>query len=375
METNLRPLTLGEILDRTAYLYRSNFLLFAGIFSLYSGVSLVFGLAQIGIGAWMRSAHMLRYLQLVIFSIAGVEMLLIFLLLGAAVAAISRAVAWVNLGEPVTVRGAYASIMPRLGRYLWLMTITAFVVYTPLGLLYGGYFGVLAYYTKGFAQHAGAAAAPPDPAPAMLIGVASIIFVLLLIPAAAYAIFMTLRYALAVPACVVENLKARSALRRSVELSKGARGRMFVLLLLIVVIKVGLVMVTQVFFLIAVFKHRGQVSPIVQAISQIVAFFTNTFLGPIGATGITLFYYDQRVRNEGYDIEWMMQAAGLTPAAPQAAPPELAAIAQSEPVAAEPPAAIDPPAEHATAANPPATEPHKPDSHAADLPPDPGEHA
>jgi hypothetical protein len=43
-----------------------------------------------------------------------------------------------------------------------------------------------------------------------------------------------------------------------------------------------------------------------------MGFFTNTFLGPIWATGITLFYYDQRVRKEGYDIEWMMQAAGLT---------------------------------------------------------------
>ena len=26
---------------------------------------------------------------------------------------------------------------------------------------------------------------------------------------------------------------------------------------------------------------------------------------------ITLFYYDQRIRHEGYDIEWMMNAAGL----------------------------------------------------------------
>ena len=50
-----------------------------------------------------------------------------------------------------------------------------------------------------------------------------------------------------------------------------------------------------------------------QALSQIIGFFTNTFLGPIWAAGITLFYYDQRVRKEGYDIEWMMQAAGLTP--------------------------------------------------------------
>jgi hypothetical protein len=25
-----------------------------------------------------------------------------------------------------------------------------------------------------------------------------------------------------------------------------------------------------------------------------------------------LFYYDQRIRKEGFDIEWMMQQAGLT---------------------------------------------------------------
>jgi hypothetical protein len=48
---------------------------------------------------------------------------------------------------------------------------------------------------------------------------------------------------------------------------------------------------------------------------QLVAFVTNTFIGPIYATGLTLFYYDQRVRKEGYDIEWMMEAAGLTPPA------------------------------------------------------------
>ena len=50
METNLRPLSLGEILDRTAQLYRSNFLVFAGIFSIYAGVALVLNLIQIGVG-------------------------------------------------------------------------------------------------------------------------------------------------------------------------------------------------------------------------------------------------------------------------------------------------------------------------------------
>ena len=36
-------------------------------------------------------------------------------------------------------------------------------------------------------------------------------------------------------------------------------------------------------------------------------------IGPIYSIGLTLFYYDQRIRKEGYDIEWMMQAAGLLP--------------------------------------------------------------
>lgn len=126
---------------------------------------------------------------------------------------------------------------------------------------------------------------------------------------------MSLRYALAVPACVVEDLTARKAIRRSIELSKGSRGRIFVLFLLVGVIKLGLVGITQTFFLAAVFKNHGQISPWISAASQVVAFFTNTFIGPIGAAGIALFYYDQRVRKEGYDIEWMMQAAGLTPPA------------------------------------------------------------
>ncbi|MDR3749966.1 MAG: glycerophosphoryl diester phosphodiesterase membrane domain-containing protein, partial [Terracidiphilus sp.] len=137
-------------------------------------------------------------------------------------------------------------------------------------------------------------------------------------------ILMGLRYALALPACVVEDLKARPALRRGIQLSKGARGRIFVLGLLIGVIKLGLVMVTQLFILIAAFKHHGQLGPGLTALSQVISFFTTSFLGPIYATGITLFYYDQRVRKEGFDIEWMMQAAGLTA-------PEVEAAADSLP--------------------------------------------
>jgi hypothetical protein len=121
----------------------------------------------------------------------------------------------------------------------------------------------------------------------------------------------------------MEELKARPALKRSIQLSKGARGRILVMFLLVAVIKIGFLLLTQSFVFIAAFKHPGQQpSLFISVLSQLVAFFTNTVLGPIGATALTLFYYDQRVRNEGFDIEWMMRAAGMAEPAALNAPVE-----------------------------------------------------
>jgi hypothetical protein len=323
MESNLRPLSLGEILDRTAQLYREHFLLFAGIFAVYAGVLLVINLLNIGLDELLKYLHMAGTLIWVNLAAGGLELLAMFLLLGASTAAISRAVAWVHLGEPATIRGAYMSILPRLGRYLWLMTITAFRVYTPIVVLYAGFFGTLAFL--GFQQmgpHAGASAQPAgNPQAAIIMGLASLAFLLLLIPVGAYTILMSLRYSLAIPASVVENMKARVAIRRSIELAKGSWGRIFLLALLVGVIKLVLVGVTQIFVFVAAFKHPGQqLGPGLQTLSQVMAFFTNSFLGPIWGAGITLFYYDQRVRKEGFDIEWMMQAAGLAAPTPQQIP-------------------------------------------------------
>ena len=86
----------------------------------------------------------------------------------------------------------------------------------------------------------------------------------------------------------------------------------FVLALLVLVVQIGLVVTTQVTFVVLSFRHNGQLSVEARVLQQFVAFVTNTFIGPLYATGLTLFYYDQRVRKEGYDIEWMMEAAGLT---------------------------------------------------------------
>ena len=323
MESNLRPLTLSEILDRTAQLYREHFLLFAGIFSVYAGVVMVLNLLQIGVTSWLGGQHANVWTQILIGVAGLLKALLVFLFAGAAIAAINRAVAWVHLGEPATIRKAYSTTLPRLPRYLWLMTIVFFIIWAPLLAVFV-LFGVAAAFIPGFSGGLHNPANQPS-AMAAAIGVFAI---LLLVPYVVYAILMALRYSLAIPASVVESLTARTAIRRSIELSKGSRGRIFMLGLLVIVIEMGLVLFSQFFVLVIAYKHKGQVGPVAQAISQVISFFTNSFIGPMYATGLTLFYYDQRVRKEGYDIEWMMQAAGLTvpetPISEDPAPPPTA---------------------------------------------------
>jgi len=315
MITELRPLSLGEILDRTAALYRTNFALFAGISVIFAGATLVVGLVQLGIQVLMGYPHIDPRLQWAVATVAVVGVLAILLVAGLAIAAMARAVAWIYLGETATVRAAVAGIGPRLGRYLWAMAIAGFRAWSPLAVMYVVFFaGILSYFPKGFLTNpAVMQAAPPDPAHAVVIVIAFLILAPLFILTLAYGIFMSLRYSLVVPVCVVEELPARQAIKRSIDLSKGARGRIFVLGLLVYAVRMVLGILLSIPFLIFTFRHIGQAIPIaLLAMQQLAGFIVNTLIGPIYSTGLTLFYYDQRVRKEGFDIEWMMQAAGLT---------------------------------------------------------------
>ena len=48
MNNQLRPMTLGEILDRTAELYRTHFLLFAGISAIFAVIMLLMQMLYLG---------------------------------------------------------------------------------------------------------------------------------------------------------------------------------------------------------------------------------------------------------------------------------------------------------------------------------------
>jgi len=113
MESTSAPLSRRDS-GPHAQLYRSNFLLFAGIFSVYAGV-LVLNLLQIGLGELLKFCTWGTLYGHV--AVAGIELLLVFLLFEPH-AAISRA--WLGAsGRTSHYRARTRAFCPP-GRYLWL---------------------------------------------------------------------------------------------------------------------------------------------------------------------------------------------------------------------------------------------------------------
>jgi hypothetical protein len=317
MDNQLRPLNLGEILDRTADLFRSRFLFFAGLASIFAAAMLAVQLIHLGSLHLMGYPNVAPHLAWAYVVSLGANLLLISLLAGLSIAAFNRAVAWIYLGEPATVHAAVRSIFARMGRYLWLMTVTTFLAWWPLFLVYVLLFATV--FAAGFGGVMFGAQATQQPAtmgPGAMAGALAGILIggLLFIPATIYGVIMWLRYSLAMPACVVEGLPAGKAIRRSIDLSEGSRGRIFVLWLLVFVVRLMLGLLIEFPMILLVVKHPGQPVPLGWMVyQQFGVFAINALIGPIYSIGLTLFYYDQRIRKEGFDIEWMMQAAGLLP--------------------------------------------------------------
>jgi hypothetical protein len=127
--------------------------------------------------------------------------------------------------------------------------------------------------------------------------------------------------------CVVEKKPAWESLQRAAQLSKGTRGRIFVMFLLVVVLSMIVSTVSYVFMLIvggvAALLGKGSTAAIVATVVGLILYMVvsigaQIILQPVSWIALVLFYYDQRIRKEGFDIEWMMQQAGMAQPPPSA---------------------------------------------------------
>ena len=69
-------------------------------------------------------------------------------------------------------------------------------------------------------------------------------------------------------------------------------------------------------------EHLKKFSPFIAdspvtlaALDGTTTLLVNLVFTPLSAIVLTLLYYDQRIRREGYDVERMMESAGLTASA------------------------------------------------------------
>jgi hypothetical protein len=120
MRAELRPSSLGEILDRTAQMYRSHFLVYFGIASIAYAATLV--LSLIGNVLFFSHAHANpRAFARFTIGLAGTVGILTLLPVAVGMAAVMHSVARNYLGETCTIREAYASVGRRWYRYVLIL--------------------------------------------------------------------------------------------------------------------------------------------------------------------------------------------------------------------------------------------------------------
>ena len=333
MMSQLRPLSLGEILDRTAQLYRRNFLLFVGVSAaptaVIVAVSAVFG-AVFAATAVTRHGTVpagaaMGLLGLMFLALAP-------LLMAATVfsqAGLTQAALSAQNGQTLKIREALGRVRPRFWRYLGLMLLQGLLAAGIPGVIAAGAIGGLAVLFR---------LAGAGPGANVEMG-----FLIFLIVAAAIviAVWRFLGYAMGLASCVVEGKTAWESIERAVKLSIGARGRIFVMFLLVWALSLVMSMVVYIPVaimagIVAAMGHGAQYAATVLILAEVLNvlgnFVLQTLIAPVYLIALLLFYFDQRVRSEGYDIERMMDEAGLSHwAGADSAPSLLAGEAASAP--------------------------------------------
>ena len=314
MITDLRPLSIGEILDRTINLYRSRFALFFGIVipptALYYALyALIFTLYS----QTYRSAGHHGLLKLLAYTSNYLPYLLHPILLSLALAAINKTVLNLYSDQPVGLSRAYRQIQPHWRRYIAIRFLVVMVGFGPM-LLY------MAIVFRGESLQTSVSSMFDGNSPFVFF------FPLLLFYGCGY--LVSIRLAFAVPASVCENLGVASSIKRSLVLTRKCTGRILLLAMMFVALSYGLMYPTSFAFhagSLRTWQGHKATGLLFTTLGWVGSFLIGSVLYPLYSIAAALLYIDQRIRKEGFDIELMMQRANLadTETLPEPATPPL----------------------------------------------------
>ena len=299
----LRPLTLGELLDRAFTLYRKHLWVFVGIMALPAILAVVMNLTfqlpsmMFPPGARVAPAQAVRTMA-ILLAVGALVFLLYFVAYAVALGATTLAVSQIYLGRDATIGFAYRAVRHRIGRLvLVLLWMALRIGGASLGL------GIVAAVIVG-----GSAAAfgTAGRVVGLLVALATMFAIFLLI------IFMGMRYGVSVPAAVLEDVTAGGALRRSVSLTASNWWRVFLVVACAMVVTYATMLLIQGPFLIAQMA-AGSTTTVgrVLFLAGVVAGSIGSMItAPVMIIGLVLIYYDLRIRKEAFDLHVMLEAIG-----------------------------------------------------------------
>jgi hypothetical protein len=285
-DLHLRPLSIGELLDRSFSIYRRNFFLFLGISAIPHLLVLVLQFLQLGFTATRfpvlpRSADFQAASPG--FSLEGLLGAAAFFVLGLVISVIAFlfsqggavfAVSELYLGRATTIGQSLRRVRGEL-----------------VSLFFVAFFGYLAIVAG---------------------------FIFLLIPG----VYLACRLCVSIPSALLENLGPFDAFSRSFQLTEKNAGRAFLILLLYGVLWYDAIILVDVPFVFAV-QAAAHNPGTVRTLTAVVGagnWVANVLITPVFTIASAIFYFDLRVRKEGFDLQLVLNSlAGEVPAPP--APP------------------------------------------------------
>jgi len=254
----LRPLSLGQLLDQTFNIYRTNFVLFIGISAVpnLALLALQFGFAGI-ISLDQKAVG-------IVAAIGGLFTVVASAFVSALVtAATTLGVSDIYLDRPTTMMSCFSRVARKAPRVVFVSFIVGLIV--GLGAL------------------------------------------LCIVPG----IYWAGVYGIAVPAAVLEDVTGSEAISRSKDLTRDSVGRIIVIYFLTTIFTFGMLLALDAgLSLVGLAATRKMLNK--QMVDQVVTTLGGILFGPVTAIALTLAYYDQRVRKEAFDIEHMMALMSAT---------------------------------------------------------------
>jgi len=260
----LRPMSTGELLDRSFFIYKNDFLVFCGITAIPSLANMLFSLARIYMGP---SSFIVK--SLIALLGAVISVIVLSIAQSGTITAVSNA----HLGRPISIGFSYAA-----AKECWLEVVGASII-TSIGIG----FGMILFFVPG------------------------IIFFLM--------------WSLTIPIIVIERSGVGAAMSRSRELTQGSRWRILGIMCVVYIISLivaALIEFPALYFIgLSGLARPAEIPSWKAALNAFLGFISSTLIMPVGIIATSLIYYDQRVRKEGFDLQAMLDSIKSSPESAQ----------------------------------------------------------